>query len=189
MIFKIQPGRMRGRLSIRPALRLTTRSKTMRKITIAVATALVLGAMTIAIPKLRSNVQAKPVASPAAPQLGDNACKNVVFAFQNSLKGNDTYKIQAKKIEFTISGRNGWFGEDVAFDIDKSDKNGKGECLKGKVCSTKGDNLNQADGRKLIKVKLYFWYKGSHDSDNWSDLVHSEFDATPDQLCGKGSKY
>jgi len=160
----------------------------MKRIMFAVTTALILGALTLALPKLRSNVQAEPVASPAAPQLGDNACKDVKFAFKNSLNGD--LLIQAKKVEFTLSGRNGSFGEDVAFDIDKTDKNGKGECPKGKTCYTKGDNLNQADGRDLLNVTLYFWYKGTKGSDNWSDLVHSTFPVTGNKQCsGKGKTY
>ena len=38
----------------------------MRKVTLAVATALVLGALTIALLKLKSDVHANPVAIPAA---------------------------------------------------------------------------------------------------------------------------
>src|SRR5262249_32463305 len=62
-----------------------TRSKEMKRITFALATALILGALTIALPRLRSNVQANPVAKPAAPQIGPDHCGNVKFQFVNNL--------------------------------------------------------------------------------------------------------
>src|SRR5215510_9883247 len=61
-----------------------TRSKTMKRIAFAVATALILGALTLALPKLKSDAKANPVAKPAAPQMGPDACKNVKFQFKSN---------------------------------------------------------------------------------------------------------
>jgi len=163
----------------------------MKRIIFGLATALILAALTIALPKFKSNVQANPVAnpviSPAAPQLGPNACKGVKFIFTNNRLHSE--QIQAKKVEFKLSGRDGWFSEDVAFaDIPNVDK---GQCPNGFQCSTKGDNLNQASGRDVLKVKLYYWYKGQRSTDNWSDLTPSrEFDVDKSQQrCKDGNGY
>lgn len=54
----------------------------MKRITFAVAAALILGAATLALPKLKSDVRANPVAKPVAAPLGD-ACTNVKVRFKN----------------------------------------------------------------------------------------------------------
>ena len=137
----------------------------MKRITFAVATALILGALTIALPKLKSEVKANPIAIPAAPQFGDGTCKNVKFRFKNGRENSEL--IEAKKIEYQLSGLSGWRNEVVSF------TNSKGECPNGLTCVTTPQNLGRADGRVVTKVRLLYWYKGSKSTDNWSDVYTS----------------
>jgi hypothetical protein len=57
-----------------------TRGKTMKRITFAIATALILGAHTLSLPKFKPDVKASLLAEPAA-SLGD-ACKNLVQIYE-----------------------------------------------------------------------------------------------------------
>jgi len=135
----------------------------MRKITIAVATALVLGAITIAIPKLRSNVQAKPVASPAAPQLFGNPCKNVKFKFTNNL-ATEKPLVHIEKVSYDLVG----VGNKTELVSTPND------CKYQQTCTTTGDNLTSASGRDLKNFQIYYKYKSTVQvGENWSDLVHT----------------
>ncbi|MBO0857218.1 MAG: hypothetical protein J2P21_01935 [Chloracidobacterium sp.] len=135
----------------------------MRRITIAVATALALGALTIAIPKLKSNVQASPVASAAAPQLGSKACTNVKFKFTNNRSDKATIRIE--KVYYKV------IGKDHTEDVHTSN-----DCKYGATCTTTGDNLPDADGRAVTNIQLAYRFLPPNVGNNWSDLVH-----TPDQ--------
>jgi hypothetical protein len=146
-----------------PALRLIAWSKAMKRITFAVATALVLGALTIALPKLRSNVQAQPVAVPAAPQIGSKACTNVKFKFTNNRSDKATIRIE--KVSYKV------IGKDHTENVHTSN-----ECKYGATCTTTGDNLPDADGRSVTNIQLHYRYLPPGVGANWSDLVH-----TPDQ--------
>ena len=136
----------------------------MKKITIAVATALVLGAITIAIPKLRSNVQAKPVASPAAPPIVSGACNNVKFKFTNNLALNEA-KVRIEKVSYNVVGV-GSKSELVHTDND---------CLYNHTCTTTGDTLSNAGGRDLTNIQIWYKFLATKPSvgQNWSDEVHT----------------
>lgn len=149
------------RFSILSALGLTTRSKAMRKIMIAVATTLVLGALTIALPKFRSNVQANPVASPAAPQIGKKACKNVKFKFTNNR--SDRAKIRIEKVSYSLTGA----GDHTELVHTTND------CSYGNTCTTTGDNLPDADGRSVTKIQLVYKYLPNTVGAKWSGLVQT----------------
>src|SRR5262245_19196081 len=101
----------------------------MRKITLAIATTLVLGALTIALPKLKSDVHANPVASPAAPQISAKACKNVKFKFTNNRSDEATIRIE--KVSYSLTGA----GDHTAL------VHTANECKYGQTCTTTGDNL------------------------------------------------
>jgi hypothetical protein len=155
-----------------------TRSKEMKRITFAVATALVLGALALALPKLRSNVQAQPVAVPAAPQLGSKACKNVKFKFTNNRSDQATIRIE--KVGYSLTGA----GDHTELVHTTND------CKFGSTCTTTGDNLPDADGRSVTNIQLYYRFLPKTTGSNWSDLVH-----TPSQpnvsntVCGDNRTY
>jgi hypothetical protein len=86
-----------------------TRSEAMKRITFAVTTTLILGAHTITLPKLKSGVQANPVANPAAP-FGDS-CKNVKFKFTN--QRSDSAKIRFQRVRYFNEANGAWQSEDV----------------------------------------------------------------------------
>jgi hypothetical protein len=132
----------------------------MKRITLAIATTLVLGALTIALPKLRSNVLANPVASPAAPQLGSKACKNVKFKFTNNRSDHATISIQ--KVSYRA------FSKDHTELVHTSN-----DCAYGHTCTTTGDNLPDADGRDVTSIQLQYKYKSTAVGANWSDLVQT----------------
>jgi hypothetical protein len=132
----------------------------MKRITLAIATTLVLGALTIALPKLRSNVQANPVASPAAPQLGSKACKNVKFKFTNNRSDHATISIQ--KVAYRA------FSKDHLELVHTAN-----DCAYGHTCTTTGDNLPDADGRDVTSIQLQYKYKSTAVGANWSDLVQT----------------
>ena len=114
----------------------------MKSITFAVATALILGALTLALPKLKSDVKAGPVAKPAAPQIGPDACKNVKFQFKNTRNNGEI--IRAQKIEYHQMVKNNWRTELTSFSV--------GDCANGSICTTKGDDLADSKGLKAAKV-------------------------------------
>lgn len=159
----------------------------MKRITFAIATALILGALTLALPKLKSDAKAKPVAKPAAPKLipGDGACNNVQFKIQNNRRNNE--KIRATKVEFYLSGL-GWRNEDV-----NNFTTGDGDCPNGSLCYTRGQNLQRADGRQVTKFKLHYKYQGSGPGQNegWSNVVVSREFVVPasNQLCNGSQSY
>ena len=136
----------------------------MRKITIAIATTLVLGALTIALPKLRSTVQAKPVAKPAAPQIGPDHCGNVKFQFVNKLPDGEILKVV--KIEYHRAVKNNWSTEVISF-------GGNGECSNGYKCTTTGDSLADAKGVRLDTFKLHYQWRNNQNGANWSDTITS----------------
>src|SRR5262245_32825066 len=71
----------------------TIRSKAMNRITFALVTALALAAITFSVTKLEFDVQANPVAEPAAAPLGD-ACQNVKFKFTNQHRSGGKIRFQ-----------------------------------------------------------------------------------------------
>jgi len=148
----------------------------MRKITIAVATALVLGAITIAIPKLRSNVQAKPVANPAAPQFGSGACKNVKFKFTNLR--SDKAKIHIEQVKYTVLSAN--HAENVSTDKD---------CLWNQTCTTTGDNLPDSEEREVKNIQLVYKFLPPNVGNNWSDLVQTPIISKTITNCKSNTTY
>jgi hypothetical protein len=138
-----------------------TRSNAMRKITLAIATAIAIGALTIALPKLRSNVQANPIASPAAPQIGAKACKNVKFKFTNNRSDQATIRIE--KVSYHLAG----VGDHTELVHTSSD------CRYGQTCTTTGDNLPDADGRNVTSIQLQYKYLPKTTGANWSGLVQT----------------
>ena len=152
----------------------------MKRIMFAVATALVLGALTLALPKLGSNVQANPVASPAAPQIGGKACTNVKFRFYNNLAA-DKAIIRIEKVSYYLEG----VGNKTEL-VHTSD-----DCKYLQTCTTTGDSLGDADGRNIKNIQLHYKYLSTvRVGANWSDLVH-----TPNQpdvsspKCGDNKTY
>jgi hypothetical protein len=143
-----------------------TRSKTMKRITFAVGTALILGAITLALPKLKSEVKANPVAKPAAPQLipGPKTCRNVKFRFKNNRSDEATIRIE--KVSYYLGG----VGNKTELVHTSSD------CRYGSTCTTTGDDLPDADGRSVTSVNLVYKYLPKTVGASWSDLVQ-----TPDQ--------
>lgn len=133
----------------------------MRKITLAVATTIVLGAITVAIPKLKSDVHANPAAEPAAPQLGAKACKNVKFKFTNNRSDEATIRIE--KVSYSLTGA----GDHTELVHTTND------CRPGQTCTTTGDNLPDADGRSVTNIQLVYKYLPKTTGANWSGLVQT----------------
>jgi len=151
----------------------------MRRITIAVATALVLGAITIALPKLRSKVQANPVASPAAPPIVSGACNNVKFKFKNNL-ATDKAIIRIEKISYDVVG----VGNKTELVHTSND------CKYPDTCYTTGDNLSNAGGRDLKNIQIWYKYKPTtRVGENWSDLVHTPNINKTISNCADGNTY
>jgi hypothetical protein len=148
----------------------------MRKITIAVATALVLGALTIAIPKLRSNVQAEPVASPAAPQIGPKTCKNVKFKFTNQRSDKATIRIAQVKYHMLSS--------DYAENVHTTN-----DCKYNATCTTTGDNLGDALDRDLSKLQLVYQFLPPTVGAKWSELVQTPIISTTITNCSSNNTY
>jgi len=132
----------------------------MKRIMFTVATALILGALTLALPKLRSNVQANPVANPAAPQIGLKACKNVKFKFTNLRSDKATISIE--QVKYTVLSTH--HAENV-----HTDKN----CKWNDSCTTTGDNLPDALDRDLKEIQLVYRFLPQGTGANWSDLVQT----------------
>src|SRR5215475_14366434 len=158
-----------------------TRSKTMKRIAFAVATALILGALTLALPKLKSDAKANPVAKPAAPQIGPDACKNVKFQFKNNRHFGEM--IRAQKIEYHQLVKNNWRTELTEFSV--------GDCANGSICTTKGDDLADSKGVQIDKVRLHFQWKGTQSSAKWSSTVVSTDKLVPssEQVCTENKYY
>jgi hypothetical protein len=158
-----------------------TRSKTMKRIAFAVATALILGALTLALPKLKSDAKANPVAKPAAPQIGPDACKNVKFQFKNTRNNGEI--IRAQKIEYHQLVKNNWRTELTSFSV--------GDCSNGSICATKGDDLADSKGVQIDKVKLHFQWKSNKAGANWSDTIESTIKTVPssEQVCTENKYY
>jgi len=135
----------------------------MKRIMFAVTTALILGALILALPKLRSNVQANPIAEPAAPQFGNKACTNVKFKFTNNRSDKATIRIE--KVTYKVVGK------DHTELVHTSN-----DCKFGATCTTTGDNLPDADDRAVTNIQLHYRFLPTTIGANWSDLVH-----TPDQ--------
>jgi len=152
----------------------------MKRITFTVATALILGALTFALPKLRSNVQAKPVAGPAAPQIGGDACRRVKFKFTNNR--TDSTKIRFVQIHYFNKSRNSWYDENVHLD-------NNADCPLGNTCTTTGDNLPDAQGMDITKVRLRYQYFPKTKGANWSDEILSAEFTPASPSCGDDKIY
>jgi hypothetical protein len=150
----------------------------MRRISIAAAATLILGALTIAPPKLKSEIRANALAGMAAPQLGKKACTNVKFRFTNNRSDQATIRIE--KVKYLAGGQ---------FDHTE-DVHTANDCKYGSTCTTTGDNLPDTDGRSVTRIQLYYRFLPKSEGANWSDLVH-----TPDEpdvastTCGDGITY
>jgi hypothetical protein len=154
----------------------------MKRMTFAIVTALILGAITLGLPKLKSDVKANPVAKPEAASINDGACKDVKFRFKNSRRNNEI--IEGKRIEYQVSGINGYLIELGGF-TDMI----KGQCPNGSVCTINSNNLARADGRNVTKIRLVYRYKGPGATDNRSDVCTSR-ELTPESpYCSTGKSY
>jgi hypothetical protein len=149
------------RLSMAPALRLSKRSKAMRRITFAVAATIILGALIIALPKLKSEVRANPVASLAAPHVSPPSCQNVKFAFKNG-RPNETIRVE--KIEYRRFATGDWHTESISFASN-------GECPYQALCNTTGNNLIVPTGARLDQFNLYYKSKPSKGTASWSAMI------------------
>ena len=130
----------------------------MSRVTIAIAATLVLGALILALPKLRSKVQAKPVASLATPP---PSCRNVRFIFKN---GRPSDFIRVEKIEYRQFPTGNWHTELISF-------SGNGECAYHALCNTTGNTLVVPAGVRLDQFNLYYKSKPSNGTAGWSALI------------------
>lgn len=138
----------------------------MRKITLAIATTLVLGALAIALPKLKSEVKANPATNPpATPQLGADACRNVQFKFTNMR--NDHAKIRFDQIEYWVASKNRWQVENINL-------LSGGDCNYEATCMTTGNNLRDALDRDLTQFRVIYRYLPNTAGANWSSQVRSQ---------------
>ncbi len=85
-----------------------------------------------------------------------DACQNVHFKYVNERSTT----IKVKSVEFYNKNAGKWRTEDVVNE----------ECAPNATCSTNGDNLADAEGDDITKVKFNYVYKEA-DGD-WSDLFH-----------------
>jgi hypothetical protein len=155
----------------------------MKRITIAIAATIILGALTIALPNLRPTVQAKPVAKPAAPQIGPDHCGGVTFTFVNKLPDGEILKVV--KIEYHRAVKNNWSTELISF-------GGNGECTNGAKCVTTGDSLADAKGVRLDTFKLHYQWRNNQNGANWSDTITSPIafnEASGYQECQPNKNY
>jgi len=129
----------------------------MKRITIAITATLILGALIIAPTKLRSNVQAMPIASPAPPP----GCQNVKFVFKNGRPGDI---IRIDKLDYRQFVTGAWHSEKTSFA-------GSGECASGALCATAGDNLAVPPGARLDQINLYYKFKPSKGPASWSNTI------------------
>lgn len=132
----------------------------MKRITFTLATALILGALAISLPKYESGVQATSVAPPAAVTFAD-PCTNVKVRFKNQHYSGGQIKYQ--RIKFLNHDSGNWYTEDVNNLI----------CNQGDLCSTTGNNLRDSEGENLTKFQLIYKYKGPGSAANWSGEVIS----------------
>jgi hypothetical protein len=147
-----------------------SRSRTMKRITFALAAAVIFGALTIALPKLKSGVKANPVANPSPAQIGPDACKNVKFKFTNLR--SDHAKMRLVQVEYYIKSKDRWRTENVSL------ANGA-DCNYGATCATTGNNLADSLDRDLTKFHLIYKYLPNTVGANWSSQVKSQ-ELTPD---------
>jgi hypothetical protein len=158
----------------------------MRRITFAVVATIILGALILALPKLKSEVRANPVASPAAPQLGAKACTNVKFQFTNNR--SDKAKIQIEKVQYTLSNGKKTDGKDG--DTKTEDVHTKDDCPFGHTCTTTGDNLPDADRRTVTNIVFGFKFLSTAPGSKWSTLVYTATPQQPsDPICKDGRTY
>jgi len=148
----------------------------MRRITFALAIALILGALTISLPKFKSNVQANPVANPMAVSFGD-ACQNVRFKFTN--KHHSGGKIRFQRIRYYNKANGNWQTEDV----------NNADCNQNATCTTTGNNLRDSEGEDLTKFRLVYKYLPTGAGANWSDEVESGDLAPTNPVCNANKTY
>jgi len=96
-----------------------------------------------------------------------DTCKDVKFKFTN--KHNSGGIIEMHQIKYFNKANGEWKTEDL-HDLD---------CNQGKTCTTLGDNLKDAEGEDLTKIRFIYRYKGTKSTDNWSDYVEGG-DKVPD---------
>ena len=134
----------------------------MKKISFAVATALIMGALMIALSKNKSDVYAEPAIEPGI-QIGSDACKNVSFKFTNNRSDKATVRIeQVKYIENKAGSR-----------IQRTENVKSNDCKYGQTCTTTGDNLPDSLDRDLSDFQIVYRYLTKGSAANWSDLVQT----------------
>lgn|GEM_PF-1459608 len=150
----------------------------MRRITFAVATALILGALTLALPKLRSNVQADSIANPIAIQLGSDACKNVKFKFTNQRSDKATIRIE--QVKYYVASKDAHRTENV---------HTVNDCKYGSTCVTTGDNLTDSLDRDLSKFQVVYRFLPPTVGANWSDPVQTPELSADNPRCSNNRTY
>ncbi|MCI0391476.1 MAG: hypothetical protein MOB07_22265 [Acidobacteria bacterium] len=148
----------------------------MKRITFTLALGLILSALAISVAKFESNVQANPVAIPAAVPFGD-ACQNVSFKFTNRHDSGGQIKFQ--RIKFLNRANGNWQTEDVNNVV----------CNQGATCTTTGNRLRDAEGEDLTKFRLVYKYKGTGAAANWSDEVQSGVLEPTNPTCNANKTY
>jgi hypothetical protein len=106
-----------------------------------------------------------------------DTCKDVKFKFTN--KHNSGGTIEMHQIKYFNKANGEWKTEDLN-DID---------CKQGKTCTTLGDNLKDAEGEELTKIRFIYRYKGTHSTDNWSDYVEGGDKVPDDPTCFANKTY
>ena len=122
-------------------------------------------------------VGAQSVASVAN---ASDACTNVKFKFINHHSDHGRASaIKVNKVEYYNSDSGKWRTEDVV----------NVECAVNATCTTKGDNLTDAEARNITKVKFHYFYKET--DGQWSkEFTGGEKSiASGDQRCAAGKTY
>ena len=107
--------------------------------------------------------------------LSNDSCRNVVFNYVNGRNG----EIKVRKVEYFNQQSGQWKSEDVANEI--TSQGAKGE--------TNGDDLGDANGDDITKVKFIYEYKSSQRSSNWSDAIESKIFEPNDPTCRENKVY
>jgi hypothetical protein len=147
------------------------RSGTMKRMTYAIVTALILGAITPGLPKLKSDVKANPVAKPAAAQIGNDACRRVSFRFRNLHNSGGRIRFQRIRYFNTVNSR------------EQTEDVNNVECPQGATCETTNNSLRDSEGVRLTRFMLIYRFLPPGQGNNWSNEVESDWFVPNQPIC------
>jgi hypothetical protein len=180
MFSQLSPVEIEGKAE-RPSSAITfdnpIRSRTMKRMTFAIVTALILGAITLGLPKLKIDVKANPVAKPAAAQIGNDACRRVSFRFRNM--HNSGGRIRFQRIRYFNPENNRVQTENV----------NNVECAQGATCTTTDNNLRDSEGVRLTRFMLIYRFLPPGPGNNWSNEVESGWFVPNQPVCHADREY